>query len=128
MLCTDTLTDVLMTHGEGIKQEQGNIAETGELVTKDVGQLRLVYHDGAGHQPPSNHGTWARHKGAQVRDWPNRNRGDDQWSSAESARGISPRAAHRSGREPLDSSGSGVSTRRRRFTCIRLSSPYKTSS
>ena len=44
-----------MAHGEGIKQEQGNIAETGELVTKDVGRLRLVYHDGAGHQPPSNH-------------------------------------------------------------------------
>jgi hypothetical protein len=31
-----------MAHGEGIKQEQGNIAETRELVTKDVGQLRLV--------------------------------------------------------------------------------------
>ena len=58
-----------MTHGEGIKQEQGNIAETGELVTKDVGQLRLVYDDGAGHQPPSNHGTWAGHREAQVRDW-----------------------------------------------------------
>ena len=31
-----------MAHGEGIKQEQVNIAETGELVTKDVGRLRLV--------------------------------------------------------------------------------------
>ena len=86
MLCTDTLTDVLMTHGEGIKQEQGNIAETGELVTKDVGRLRLVYDDGAGHQPPSKHGTWAGHSGAQVRDW-TIGIGGRSVSSAESTRG-----------------------------------------
>jgi hypothetical protein len=32
--------------------------------------------------------------------------GESHLSSAESARGISPRAAHRAGRESLDSSGS----------------------
>jgi hypothetical protein len=36
----------------------------------------------------------------------NRHRGESHLSSAESARGISPRAAHRAGRESLDSSGS----------------------
>jgi hypothetical protein len=36
----------------------------------------------------------------------NRHRGTGRPASAESARGISPRAAHRAGRESLDSSGS----------------------
>jgi hypothetical protein len=64
-----------MAHGEGIKQEQGNIAETGELVTKDVGQLRLV---STTEQAISQHRIMALGHGtqehqvparAQVRDW-----------------------------------------------------------
>ena len=30
-----------MVYGEGIRQEQGNIAETPDVVTKDVVRLRL---------------------------------------------------------------------------------------
>jgi hypothetical protein len=59
-----------MAHGEGIKQEQGNIAETGELVTKDVGQLRLV---STTEQAISHRRIMALGQGTeghQVRDWP----------------------------------------------------------